>query len=83
MILVERVNALARWWPCWCFRPAKSTKNVTCLRCMHALDLVLKCCSDINEGNWIQFLFYLLVLVIVAASFIGMSFFLSVGQFVG
>ena len=47
---------------------------------MHVLDLMLKFCSDINEGYGIQLLFYFFVFVNVVASFFGQSFFSSVGQ---
>ena len=40
-------------------------------RCLNVMDVVLKCFSDKFEGNWIQLLFYYLVLVNVAASFSG------------
>ena len=44
--------------------------------------LVLKSCSDINEGNWLQLLFYFNVLMGIVALVIGMSF-LSVFQVLG
>ena len=44
-------------------------------------DWVLKCGSDINEGNWLQLLFYFLVSVGIVASVIGMSFFSCVSGF--
>ena len=34
-----------------CFWPAKTRRNLNFLRCIHVFDLVLKYCSDINEGN--------------------------------
>ena len=40
-------------------------------------DCVLKYGSDINEGNWLQLLFYFLVLVGIVASVFGISFLLS------
>ena len=42
-----------------CFWLAKSTKNLNFLRCLHVFDLLLKYCSDKNEGNWLQLLFLL------------------------
>ena len=59
--------------PEMCFWPARTRKNF--LRCIHALDLVLKYGSDISEGNWLQLLFYLIVLMGIVASVIGMGFF--------
>ena len=59
--------------PEMCFWSAKSRKNF--LRCIHVIGLVLKYGSDINEGNWLQLLFYLIVLMSIVASVIGMSFF--------
>ena len=59
--------------PEMCFWPAKTRKNF--LRCIHAIDLVLKYGSDISEGNWLQFLFYFIVLMGIVASVIGMGFF--------
>ena len=38
-----------------CF--TKTRKNLTFWRCIEVLDLVLKCCSDVNEGSWILFSF--------------------------
>ena len=51
------------------------------LRCIHVIDLVLKYGSDINEGNWLQLLFYFIVLMGIVASVIGMSFFIFVSGF--
>ena len=61
--------------PEMCFWPAKTRKNF--LRCIHAIDLVLKYGSDISEGNWLQLLFYFIVLMGIVASVIGMGFFFS------
>ena len=49
-------------------------KTLNFLRCIHVFDLVLKYCSDINEGNWLQLLCYFFVLMGKVASVIGMSF---------
>ena len=38
------------WWP------VKTRKNLKFLRCLHVFELVLKYCSDTNEGNWLQLL---------------------------
>ena len=54
------------------------TKVVACedykepefLRSPHVLELVLKCCSDINKGRWLKLLFYSPLLVNVTALFI-------------
>ena len=58
-----------------CFWPAKTRKNLEFLRCLHVFDRVLKCGSDINEGNWLQVFFYFFVLVGIVASVVGMGFF--------
>ena len=79
MMLMEPVNAPARQWPRASLkyvsglRSLKKTLNF--LRCIHVIDLVLNYGSDINEGNWLQLLFYFIVFVGIVASVIGMSFF--------
>ena len=65
---------MARRLPEMCFWPARTRKNLNFLRCLHVFDLVLKYCSEINEGNWLQLLFYFIVLMRIVASVIGMSF---------
>ena len=78
-MLMEPVNAPARWWPCAC--PIRVSglgrleKFLNFLRCLHVFDRVLKCGSDMNEENWLQLLFYFFVLVGIVASVVGMSFF--------
>ena len=78
-MLLEPVNALARWWPCACLKCVcglwRLEKTLNFLRCIHVLDLLLKYPSDINEGNWLQLFFYFIVLMGIVASVIGMSFF--------
>ena len=64
-----------------CFWPAKTRKSLNFLRCIHVIDLVLKYGSDIYEGNWLQLLFYFIVLMGVVAPVIGMSFFSCVSGF--
>ena len=59
-----------------CFWPIKTKKNLNFLRCIHVFDLVLKFCSDRNEGIWLQFPFYFLVLIDKVASVIDMSVFI-------
>ena len=66
--------------PEMCFWPAKIRKSSNFLRCIHVIDLVLKYGSDINEGNWLQLLFYFIVLMGIVASVNGMSFFSAVFQ---
>ena len=61
--------------PEMCFWPAKTRKSLNFLRCIYVIDLVLKNGSDINEGNWLQLLFYFIVLMGIVASVIGMSLF--------
>ena len=67
--------------PEMCFWPAKTRKNF--LRFIHVIDLVLKYGSDISEGNWLQLLFYFIVLMGIVASVIGMGFFSAVFQVLG
>ena len=59
--LVESVNALARWWPCACLKCVSGLRRLertlNFLRCIHAIDLVLKHASDINERIWYSFSF--------------------------
>ena len=78
-MLMEPVNAPPRWWPCACLKCVSGLrrleKTLKFLRCIHVFDRVLKCGSDINEGNWLQLRFYFLVLIGIVASVIGMSFF--------
>ena len=78
-MLMEPVNAPARWWPCACLKCVSGVrrleKTLYFLRCIHVIDLVLKYGSDINEGNWLQLLFYFTVLMGTVAAVIGMSFF--------
>ena len=79
MMLMEPVNAPARWWPCACLKCVSSLrrleKKLNFLRCLHVFDRVLKCGSDTNEGNRLQLFFYFFVLVGKVASVVGMSFF--------
>ena len=67
--------------PKMCFWPAKTRKNLNFFRCIHVFDLVRNYCSEINEGNWLQLLFYFIVLMGIVASVIGMSFFIYVSGF--
>ena len=63
-MLMEPVNAIARWWHCVCLKcvsgPWSLEKTLNFLRCIDVIDLVLKYGSDINEENWLQLLFYFL-----------------------
>ena len=78
-MLMEPVFALARWWPCAHLKCIsglrKLEKTLKFLRCIHVFELVLKYGSDINEGHWLQLLFYFLLLMGIVTSVIGMSFF--------
>ena len=78
-MLREPVNALARVWPCACLKCVSGLRrlerNLSFLRCIHVFDLVLKYVSDINEGNRLQLLFYVIVLIGVVDSVSEMSFF--------
>ena len=55
-------------------------KTFNFLKCIHIIDLELKYGSDINERNWLQLLFYFIVLNSVIVSNIGKSFFSAVFQ---
>ena len=50
-------------------------KTLNFLRCIHVFDRVLKCGSDINEGKWLQVLFYFIVLMGIVTAVIGIRFF--------
>ena len=84
-MLMEPVNAPACWWPCTCLKCVaglrRLEKTLNFLRCIHVIDLVLKYDSDITEENWLQLLFYLIVLMGVFASVIGLNFFSYVSGF--
>ena len=58
-----------------CFWHTKTWRNFNFSRCIHVLDLVIKCRSDKNERFEIKLLFYFTVLVNIVASLTGMSFF--------
>ena len=77
-LFMELVKAPSRWWPCACLKCVSGLrrldKTLNFLSCIHIIDLVPKYGSDINEGNWLQLLFYLIVLVGIVVSVIGMSF---------
>ena len=84
-MLTEPVNALDPQWPFSCLncvsglRRLEKTLNFS--RCIHIIDLVLEYGSDINEGNWLQLLFYFLVLVGIVVSVVGLNFFGCVSCF--
>ena len=80
--VMEPVNAPACWWPCACLNCVSGRRRVekNFLRCIHVIGLVLNYGSDINEGNWLQLLFYFIVLMGTVASVIGMNFFSAVFQ---
>ena len=67
-------SLLALCVPELCLWPAKLEETLNVLRCIHVFDWVLKCGSDVNEGNWLQLLFYFIFLVGIVACVIGMSF---------
>ena len=78
-MLMEPGNAPVRWWSCACLKCVSGLrrleKTLNFLRCIHVIDLVLKYGSDINEGNWLQPLFYFIVLMGTVGFVVGMSFF--------
>ena len=77
-MLMEPVNAPARWWPCACLKCVSGLRrleNPWTFWDTFMSDLVLKYGSDINEGNWLQLFFNFIVLIGTVASFVGMSLF--------
>ena len=84
-MLMEPVNAPACWLPCACLKSISGLrrleKTLNFLRCIHVIDLVLKYGSDINEGNWLELLFYFIVLMGIVAYVIGISFFSCISGF--
>ena len=83
-MLMEPVIAHASWWPWACLKSGSGLRRLgktwDFLRRIHVNDLVLKYCSDINEGNWLQLLFYSNVLMGIVASVSGKSFFSAMFQ---
>ena len=63
------------------FWPAETRKNLNFLSCIFDIHMVLKYCSDINEGFVIQLLMYYVVLLKIVASFGGMGVFISEANF--
>ena len=70
---MEHVNGSARWWLCACLKSVSGMRTFS--RGILVFDMVIKYCSDINERNWLQLLFYIIVLMGKIASIIGMIFF--------
>ena len=83
-MLLEPVNVLAHRWPCACLKcvsgPRRQENFFNFLRCILVFDLVLEYCSDLNEGNWLQLLFYFIVLLGIVTAVIGNAFFSDVFQ---
>ena len=79
---MEPRNAPARWWLSACLKCISGwrrlEKTLNFLRCIHVFDLVLKSGSDINEGNWLQVLFYFIVLMAIVTAVNGIRFFSAV-----
>ena len=77
-MLMEPVNAPARWWPCGFLKCVSGLRGpdetLNFLRCLHVFDPVLQYGSHINERNWLQLLFYFIVLIGIVASVLLMSF---------
>ena len=63
------------------FWPAETRKNLNFLSCIYDIHLLLKNCSDINEGIVIQLPVYYVVLLKRVASFGGMGVFISEANF--
>ena len=84
-MLVEPNNAHACWWPFACLKCIyglrRLEETLIFLICIHVIDLMLNYGSEINEGNWLQLLFYFIVLIGIVASVIRMSFFSCVSGF--
>ena len=49
-------------------------KNLKFLRCIHIFDLVLEYCSDVNEGNGLELLFYFIVILCIVVLITGIVF---------
>ena len=62
------------------FWPVKLQKTLNFLRCIHVIDLVLEYGSDIKERNWLQLLFYFIILMDIVSSLIGLTFLLTVSK---
>ena len=60
---------------------AETRKKLNSLSCIHVFDLVLKYCSDINEGNGLQVRFYIFLLMNIAAPVLVWVFFSCVSGF--
>ena len=67
--------------PEMCFWLAKTRKTLNFLRCIQVFDLVLKYALDMNEENWLQLLFYFIILIVRVASVIGTNFLSYVSGF--
>ena len=81
MTLTVPVNAHARWWPCaWlkCVSGPRILEENFEFFDLHAYHWPS---AQINEGNWLQLLFYFLLLIGIVASVFGMSFFSCVSSF--
>ena len=78
-ILIEPVNALARWQTWGCLNCVsglrKLEKNLMFLTWILVIDQVLKCGSDKDEGYWLQLLLYFILLMSLTASVIELNFF--------
>ena len=83
-MLMEPVDAPSRLWPCACLKFVSGLrrleKTLNFLRCIDVIDLVLNYGSDVKEGNWLQLLFYFIVLMRKVASLFGKSFFSAMFQ---
>ena len=81
-MLMDPADAPASCWPCGCLTCfsglRRRERNFTFLRCIPVFDLVLKNGSNINERNWLQLLFYFLVLMGMFTAVIGIGFFKAV-----
>ena len=83
-MLMKPVNAPTRWWPCARLKFFSGLRRPEKNLIFWDAYMSLTWCSnmvDIIEGNWLQLLFYLIVLMGVVASDIGMSFFSYVSGF--
>ena len=56
-------------------------KPLNFLSWKHVLELVLKCGLEIFERNWLELLFYFIVLMVIVASVLELRYFLACFRF--
>ena len=84
-MLMDAVIALILQWCIACmkcvFGLQRLESNLNFLRRIHVFDLVLKYVSNKDEGNWLQLLFYFIVLIVIVDSVIELRYFLACFRF--